>query len=280
MTMLNMLRFQFRRLFKKSTMYICLLITAVFAVYAVMIPIKSIDDYLKSYSGYEQYMPNYNIKDILTLCLTISFLTLITAIFTAIFVCEDRSFGTIKTIYSKGYPRSTVFFTKYIASLTYITIYYAAVIILAFLGALMIQFIYSPKIPGIIEWRSNDIFLLIINQYLSLIAVNSLYYLISELVGKTGLGIALSIFAPVILLLLLGQIYMIIRSIFPTEAIDKLAEIVVMYYLPTLITTTMSMFGLESGNFNYLTAMLFNLGYIILFGGLSLLVTVKKQVKN
>ena len=280
--MLNMMQFQFRRLFKKSSMYICMLITAVFAFYPVSTIISSIESHLRysaNYDNFTDYTISYSSKEILTMCFAISFITLITAIFTAIFVCEDRTQGTIKTIYAKGYSRTSVFTSKYLATVAYITIYYAILLVVAIFSIFMIQLLYSSRFPEIITWDNENLLPMIVNQYLSLIAVNTLYYLISELVGKTGIGIALSIFAPIILLIILGQIYMIIRQMVG-DAIDKVAETVAMYYLPTLMTGMISAFGFTSSDYNYLIAILFDLGYIVIFGGLALLVTNKQQVKG
>lgn len=280
--MLNMMQFQFRRLFRKSSLYICLLITTVFSFYAAGTVFSSIESTLK-YAEDRDYLAEYNIsysnKEILSLCFAMSFVTLVTAIFTAIFVCEDRSHGTIKTIYSKGYSRTSVFVSKYIATVVYITMYFAAILLVAFASTCLIELMYSRTLPGIIVWNNENIIPMILNQYLSLIAVNTLYYLVSELVGKTGIAIALSIFAPIILLLVLGQIYMIVRQ-FSGTALDEIASTFTLYYLPTIMGNMLTAIGLGDSNFNYLTAILFDFGYIIVFGSLALLVTNKKQVMN
>lgn len=261
--MLNMLHFQFRRLFRRSSFYICLGLVVLFVIYILdnMVP----KDISNSYSS------QYTVRFIIAMCLQLSQLTILFAVFTAIFVCEDRVQGTIKNIYARGYSRITVFFAKYIAATVSAAIFFAAVVIVSMLGALFMGASFSTT--G--SYSGQFLY-----YFTSLIAVNTFYYMISELIGKTGTSIVLCIFSPVVIELVVNMILSCFIYSGHSDMIYRITYAFNLYWLPNIVSTFYMMYYMVSDNFDFTTAVLFNVVYIVIFGALALLITNKKQVKG
>ena len=108
--MKNLIKFEFRKLFKSCTFYICGSLAAFF------VTINILSTYISEVSIGE--MPTGSIcLSFIQTAINNSNFTLLSAIFVSIFVCADQAGKTIKTIYAKGYSRTEVYFSKYIVSL-------------------------------------------------------------------------------------------------------------------------------------------------------------------
>ena len=173
--MYKLLKFEFRRLFLRVSLYICLGVIAVPVL--SMFYITGSDYFSKDY--------NYQITlfGVLQNMIRVANLTTLSVVFTSIFGCEDKARGTIKTIYSLGFPRFKLFLSKFLASAT---------------GE-------AQEEPNII--------LFIIQQFFVIMGAHAFYYMISELIGKTGLAIVLSIFGPGLVSSFFGIITAIISSV-------------------------------------------------------------------
>ena len=100
----NLIKFEFRKLFKSKSFYICLLICIGLVLLSglttkIMVESREVIDLPSKYSMLQGAVSFGNI-------------TLISAIYTALFVCEDESSNTLKNIYAKGYTRGNVFISK------------------------------------------------------------------------------------------------------------------------------------------------------------------------
>lgn len=62
--------------------------------------------------------------------------------------------------------------------------------------------------------------------------------------------------------------------------IDRITYAFNLYWLPNIVSTFYMMYYMVSDNFDFTTAVLFNVVYIVIFGALALLITNKKQVKG
>ena len=122
-------------------------------------------------------------------------LTLIIGIFTAIFVTEDFSCGTIKNIYARGYSRNVVYLSKYIVS---------TISALIFLGTSLLTcvLISSALFNGPAAYNTTHLNSILL-QMLLIIAYNSLFFVISIIIGKLGSSIAFIIVGPSMISLML-----------------------------------------------------------------------------
>lgn len=133
-----------------------------------------------------------------------SSLTLILAIYITIFVTEDYTGDTIKNVYAKGYSRDTVFFAKYLSSLTGTLIFILADAIFAIvIGKLLFgdfgtagEHYVSSFLAGIVL----------------LIAYHTVYFAVAISLRKTGGAIALCIVGPTVISLALSLGNTILKS--------------------------------------------------------------------
>ena len=112
----NMLKFELRRLLTKPVFYIMLVLCVGVAVFYVFSSRQSMNymienmsdvvsewDYGYTTSSVKEAFAEYLSPQRLALGELWWMLPTVLAIFTAIFVCEDRARGTIKNIYARGY---------------------------------------------------------------------------------------------------------------------------------------------------------------------------------
>lgn len=290
--MLNLLQFEFRRLFRKTSFYVCLAITVLLVLYAL-------GAVAQRYLNVEQYSSSLipirpTMIVTLNYSLKIANLSVMAGVFSALYICEDKARGTIKNIYSLGYSRTHLFFAKYLASATAVSIMYAVVILITFIGGVLMNADFSPQRMGLSmlyedsSAKEISVLTIVVQQYFSIMALHSFYYMVSELVGNTGPSVVLNIFAPLMLYIAFMMIFSAVLS-FITQISDNseailalitsVTEAVTIYWLPTMITFVADLAG-GFGDMDYGISIIVNIGYIIIFGALALLITRKKQVKN
>ena len=275
--MYKLLKFEFRRLFLRVSLYICLGVIAVPVL--SMFYITGSDYFSKDY--------NYQITlfGVLQNMIRVANLTTLSVVFTSIFGCEDKARGTIKTIYSLGFPRFKLFLSKFLASATATTIMYFLIVISGVVCGLLFSKEGQSSMLDIIGEAQEEpnIILFIIQQFFVIMGAHAFYYMISELIGKTGLAIVLSIFGPGLVSSFFGIITAIISSVAYKN--EKLVETVSQMYFtfffycfPTTFSSFSDMLTGGSGVVLWIS-ILVNTGYILLFGGLAMLITYKKQIK-
>ena len=129
--------------------------------------------------------------------------TYIAAIFVAIFVAEDFTSDTIKNIYAKGLSRVSVCIAKYVSSLSACLLYIGANLFFSFAIA---------EVLGFEQGTAGENYIgSILTAVLILIAYHAVFFLISVTIRKTGGAIALSIFGPMIVGLILSLIDLALR---------------------------------------------------------------------
>ncbi len=124
--------------------------------------------------------------------------SLILAIFTALFVSEDNSEGIIKNIYSKGYDRVKVFFSKMIAVSAYCIVMAIICYGIAFIGGIVL-FPTGKKVE-VSELAVVPV------QLLLMLAYTCLYALVASVSRKSGGAIAGCIVTPMLIALVIGLI--------------------------------------------------------------------------
>ena len=181
----KLLSFEFRKLFMQKSYYIC---TAICLLMGFMTLFRF------SSGGAE-----YSFALSLVNAVDVSSLTMLLGIWSAIFICEDYGIGTIRTVISRGYTRTAVFFAKLIALCC------GAVIML-----LLCWLVCS--LTGAILFDSNDfsfsisVIRSLAAQLLLVIAYACLCNAIASALQKTGVAVAVCAVLPVVVFLLLSFI--------------------------------------------------------------------------
>lgn len=206
--MLKLLKFEFHKLIRQKSTYICILIPFIFLFLGILIN-KLI------YMNDNAQIPTT--INILKTSLATTNLTLILAIFIAITVTEDYTEQTIKNIYGKGYSRESVYLTKYIIIILYTLIN----VIIIYLSSLLIGNIFFEL------GNIDNLIINLISPAIIILAYSSLSYLIAVSFKKTGPAIACSILIPLIISLLVNTL----DSVLKLENI-KLAN----YWLDSFLT--------------------------------------------
>ncbi|MGM9970211.1 MAG: ABC transporter permease [Anaeroplasma sp.] len=189
--MKELINFEFRKLFKSKSFFICLAV----CLGLVLLGGLTTKVLLENSNG-EIATPNA--LSMLKGVIGSANVVLISGIFTALFVCEDDTSGTIKNIYSRGYSRRDVFLSKYIVSLVSILIFTLSSMILSFLF-------------GSVTWPSelgiqNTYVITIIAQIVMVIAYHAVFFAISSKIGKIGSSIAFNIVGPMFVSMVLGMV--------------------------------------------------------------------------
>lgn len=206
----NLLHFEFRKLFRQKSFYICgavLLVMVIISVLSVDYAMKISADMAKTNSTLSSAISG-NIELTGLYCLMTmlsgSGIAMILAIFVPLFVCGDYSNGTIKNVIAKGYPRTRLFAAKYIVSVV------AAVVmsILCWLTA----FLTGTALAGIGSGWNASILLPLLAQLIVVCSYVSLFFMISVLIKKTGAVLAVGIVAPMVITLLISFLDYIINS--------------------------------------------------------------------
>ena len=206
--MLKLLKFEFHKLIRQKSTYICILIPFIFLFLEILIN-KLI------YMNDNAQIPTT--INILKTSLATTNLTLILAIFIAINVTEDYTEQTIKNIYGKGYSRESVYLTKYIIIILYTLIN----VIIIYLSSLLIGNIFFEL------GNIDNLIINLISPAIIILVYSSLSYLIAVSFKKTGPAIACSILIPLIISLLVNTL----DSVLKLENI-KLAN----YWLDSFLT--------------------------------------------
>ena len=289
----NMLRFEFRRLLKKPSFYVCLALCAAFTIIVAVASKISFDDQYRFYmsskdiTGYYEYdsidslkntfASNFSPQMMILSDIALGVLPTVLAIFSGIFVCEDKVRGTIKNIYARGYSRTSVFFSKFIVSSCVALALYIVMSLILYLSGLAI---FSVKPFDVQILRVNGFVLLVLGKMLSILALNAMYFMLSELIGSTGFSIAANIFLPsavsTFVYVALNIWFNMIRQTdweYSYGIISKISE----YWIYSLVNGG---FSQDMKPENYVWHLIACMGYLLLFGLLGWLIARKKQVKN
>ncbi len=273
----RLLKFEFRRLFLRVSLYVCLGIVAVPVLFMFYI------------TGTEYFSKDYNYQitlySVLQSMISVANLTTLSVVFTSIFVCEDKARGTIKTIYSLGYPRYKLFLAKFLASASATAIMYALIILFGIICGLLFSKPGNSSLFDIMgEIQTEpDIVLFIVQQFFVIMGAHAFYFMVAELIGKTGLGIVLGIFVPGLVSSFVGVLTAVISAAAHdnekiTEALSNGYITFLQYWLPSTLSSFTGLFT-GSGGVDLWISIAVNTGYIIAFGGLGMLITYKKQIK-
>lgn len=284
----NLLKFEYRRLFYRTSLYVCFAVVIVPVLFMFIVTAAS---YLSAKNNGELNLSLFSntMYGIVSQMIKSANLTLLSVIFTSVFVCEDQTRGTIKTIYSLGYPRAKLSAARFLASATATAIMYWAVILIALICGTLFSSTENRAVdPGMIfgltqEYKEPDVFVFIIQQFAVIMGAHSFYYLMAQISQKTGISIVLGIFIPGMISSGFGVITMIFSYVFNsnnaiTDALGKAYMTFLQYWLPSMLSSLLSEIGMSS-ELNYAASIIVNIGYIVAFGAFAVLISYKKEIK-
>jgi len=199
----KLLKLEFRRLFMSKVLYICIAISLAMLLISAFTS-KLLYEAMSQIA--EEDMEGMAELGIAALDLPTSLsllkgvgsssLTLILAVFIAIFVTEEYTGDIIKNIYAKGYSRDLVFFSKYLSSL--------AGSLLIVLADAIFSIIIGKALFGEFGTMGKNYISSFIAILFLIVSYDTLYFAISIAIRKTGGSIAISIFGPIVINLLLN----------------------------------------------------------------------------
>lgn len=178
--MKNLLTFEFTKLKKQKSFYICTAIMLVLSLIGMLM-----NKALANNAELNMAMPTA--KGALLSAVSSSNFTMICGIFIALFACTDYDQQTIKNVYSRGFSRNNVYFAKYIVCVLSSIAMFAVTLIFTYVAG-------SVMFDG--EAESGNYVGLIAGQLLYCLAYSSFVFAVSLVVKKVGVSIALAILGP------------------------------------------------------------------------------------
>lgn len=278
----NMLKFELRKLLRKPSLYIMSAIVVGISVFSVfsMRGLMNLSSYMDGYvydDSFKETFVSLLSPQKLVLNELWLFLSMVLAIFSGIFVCEDRVRGTIKNIYARGYSRTNVFLAKFIISSAIAALLYLLVIVSLYVSG-TIALATAPF--EVVPQKVSGFWLLLLGRLLVLLAANAGYFMISEFIGSTGISIAFNFFAPqiangILYFFMQFLFYIVLRNV----DFDKSGIImgVSEYWIYLLF---MGGFYIDMEVDTYVWHMIASGIYLIVFTLLGWLIARKKEVKN
>ena len=191
--MFNLLKLELQKLFKQPSFYICNLIIILISLISYIINITLVQSDI-----------SLDFNNILINHLSNNNLILISGIFIALYSTKDYNEDTLKNIYSRGYSRNKVYLAKFLIILIFIFI--------SFILSLLFTYILNNNL-NINKEINNKLFINLIIELIIYISYASFYYLISNILKKSGSSIAGIIIIP----LLISLIFSMLDNVFKIE---------------------------------------------------------------
>lgn len=133
-------------------------------------------------------------------------ISILAAICVSVFTASEYSMGTLKNTLSRGFSRTQIYLSKLIVSCVSVLI--LAVVYL--LGGLLVGSIF---LRGISELTAVQMILCVISYLCLFLAMTSVYYMLSIIIRRTGVTIALSLVIPNIVASILTTISYSIKEV-------------------------------------------------------------------
>ncbi len=186
--MKNLLKFEFRKLLKQKSLYICTLASVLMFTLMFVIKVKELQNMGAAMPSVANSMLN---------AISSATFTMICGIFVVLYTCTDYDNQTIKNVYARGFSRTLVYFAKYIVS------------IIAMLAMLFVVFLVGfieSKIYFTGETEQGNYVGLFIGQLLYCIANTSFVFAITIMLKKVGVSIAIAVLGPELINMLLSLV--------------------------------------------------------------------------
>ena len=200
--MANLLRFEFRKVFRSKYFYILLGVSVLYVLLAGGTAFL-LNFFLSEASeeAMSELIPSYTSYSFLKGVFASNFFMII-GVFIAIFTCEDNGHDVSKNIIARGYSRVERYFAKYIGSLV-MTLGIALVTVLAAALFSLLAFGVNTFDPN-----GDNVAVAITGIILGVIVYHAVLYAVSSSIGKTAGAIVFNLLVPtgIALLLTVGDI--------------------------------------------------------------------------
>ena len=130
-----------------------------------------------------------------------------------LFLCSEFSYGTMKNIATKGYPREFLYLSKFFVSLVCMGIYLVLTFVISFVTSLVVG---GNRLPNFYSVPSN-LFLPSIFAVLYLSVYVSIALLIASLIRKSGNALAIYVVFTMVLTFVPKLVYNFFLSTFKKE---------------------------------------------------------------
>lgn len=178
-------RYEFRRVLRSRSLYICLAIS-VALIFLTVLSVNVLNGLLPE----EQRVLGdalFGIKQ----AYSGGLFSVLGAVVISLFITEEYGQETIKNVYGKGYGKNAVFFVTYLTSLVAMLVYFAINILVGFVAGLAIF--------GRMGTSGENYALSILGFFFIVIAYHALFFAISISLRKPAPSIAFSIAGPLVL---------------------------------------------------------------------------------
>ena len=200
--MANLLRFEFRKVFRSKYLYILLAVSVLYVLltggtaYLINFFVSELSEEAMS-----ELIPNYTSYSFIKGVFASNFF-MIVGVFVAIFTCEDNGHDVSKNIIAKGYSRTERYFAKYIGSLV-MTLGIALVTVLAAALFALLAFGANTFDPN-----GDNVAVAIIGIICGVVVYHAMLYAVASSIGKTAGAIVFNLLVPsgIALLLTIGDI--------------------------------------------------------------------------
>lgn len=189
----KLINFEFRRIFRQKSLYICTaIVLGLIALSAVVNANLAKNPDLNFAFGVGGFTKS---------ALSSSSFFMILGIIVALYCCDDVSNNTLKNLYSRGFTRSRVFFSKYLTSL----------IVAEALALICFLFAYLTGIASAEGGAGGDVVGSMFCQLAIVAAYHSVYFAVSTIIGKVGGSVAVNIAGPLLVLTVLTLITSLLK---------------------------------------------------------------------
>ena len=245
--MINLLRFEWRKLWQQKSLYVLLGLGLVSTVLFMILSQIMLEIFHVSPSASESVLA----------VLQYSSYPTILGVFLALFACQDFTQHTIKNVYARGYSRSAVYFSKYLVSLGVAIVMALFYMAFGFIFAL----IQGGTVTTLTDYQCGNWAL----QFLVVFGLHGLYFGISMMFGKLAGSLIVNLAG-------IDFFFVLANSIF---SIAKIDFDITKYNLEVVLTTLMTD-PLSQGDL--IRAIVMPICYAVVFVGLGWLINRRRDV--
>ena len=188
--MFKLLNFEFRKLIRQKSFYICIA-----AMLALLVGSAYTTELMTAKSGVED--PSLSGISYLMEAISGSALSAVLAVFIPLFICEDYASGTIRNIITRGFSRLEIFIAKLIAVLAATLLMTAVCLAAAYLVGTAFWGAGEPSL-------GSEQIKILLCQLAVIAAYATMFFAISSMLQKVGGSIAICLILPMAAVILLS----------------------------------------------------------------------------
>lgn len=185
--------FELRKILRQKSLYICL------AIVLGLIGLSAVVN--ASLEKNPEFDILFTVASFTKSALSSSSFFMILGIFVALYCCDDISNNTLKNLYSRGYSRSRVFFSKYVVSL----------LVSEVLACLCFLFAFLTGRASASEAAGANVAGSVFSQLVIVVAYHAVYFSVATIIGKVGGSVAVNIAGPMLILTVLTLITSLLK---------------------------------------------------------------------